>query len=194
MASNSGDSSASALTSLLTGSQLHWLSILFTDSLTTDWLLNLSRLLHLSMECVENTVSNSFSIVACELIALETCLFCGCYLVMGLHAALLPPWGLCLWFLWSILPSFPGAQFSWRLLSNHSSSSLLKAARFERFPHKLSVGPSSLPLFFFQSVWAKLSKVAGASTSLALTLYAVSSFVWEGADPSTMSSHAFSTV
>jgi hypothetical protein len=36
-ASNSGDSSAFALISLSTGSQLHQLSLLFTDSLTTLW-------------------------------------------------------------------------------------------------------------------------------------------------------------
>jgi hypothetical protein len=35
-ASDNGDSSASALTSLLAGSQLHRLNLLFTDSLTTD--------------------------------------------------------------------------------------------------------------------------------------------------------------
>jgi hypothetical protein len=40
---NSGDSSASALTSLPAGSQLHQLSFLFTDSLTTDLQLNLSH-------------------------------------------------------------------------------------------------------------------------------------------------------
>jgi hypothetical protein len=35
-ASKSRDSSASALTSLSSGSQLHWLCLLLSDSLTTD--------------------------------------------------------------------------------------------------------------------------------------------------------------
>jgi hypothetical protein len=43
-ASNSGGSSASALTSLPAGCQLHRLSLLFTDSLTTDSQLTLLKL------------------------------------------------------------------------------------------------------------------------------------------------------
>jgi uncharacterized membrane protein YgdD (TMEM256/DUF423 family) len=41
------------------------------------------------MDRSENTVSNSSSMVACELIVLGTCLFCGRYLVMGLHTTIL---------------------------------------------------------------------------------------------------------
>jgi hypothetical protein len=58
MASNSGDSSASALTTLPAGSQLHRLSLLFTDSLITlsDLLLQLSSIQHLGTDLVENAV------------------------------------------------------------------------------------------------------------------------------------------
>jgi hypothetical protein len=41
------------------------------------------------MDRVENTVSNSSSIVAREPVAVETCLFRGRYLATGLHAATL---------------------------------------------------------------------------------------------------------
>jgi hypothetical protein len=40
------------------------------------------------MDHVENSVSNSSSIVAHELVAMGTCLFCGCYLVTGLDATI----------------------------------------------------------------------------------------------------------
>jgi hypothetical protein len=55
-ASNSGGFSASTLTSLLTGSQLHRLCLLFTDTLTTELLLQLSSLQHLGTDRTENTI------------------------------------------------------------------------------------------------------------------------------------------
>jgi hypothetical protein len=57
-ASNSGDSSASAITSLPASSQLNRLSLLFTDALTTlsEFVLQLSSLKHLGTDRVGNNV------------------------------------------------------------------------------------------------------------------------------------------
>jgi hypothetical protein len=53
--------------------------------------------------------------------------------------------GLWLQRLCSVSPFFPWLGFSRCLLSNASCCSLLKAARPERFPHRVSVGPSVPP-------------------------------------------------
>jgi hypothetical protein len=81
------------------------------------------------------------------------------------------------------------AWFSWWLLSNCSRCFLLKAAHPEQFPCKVPVSPGLLPSFYFQLVWANLPIVINAPTSPAPTLYAVFSFVSEGANPSTISWH-----
>jgi hypothetical protein len=47
------------------------------------------------MDCIENTASNSSSIVASEPIAVGTCLFYGHYLVTGLQATYYIPWIQC---------------------------------------------------------------------------------------------------
>jgi hypothetical protein len=44
---------------------------------------------HFGMDRIENTFPNSFSVIACELVALGTYLFRYRYVVTGLHATIL---------------------------------------------------------------------------------------------------------
>jgi hypothetical protein len=83
---------------------------------------------------------------------------------------------LCLWHLWSVTPSFPVARLSRWFPSNCSRCSHLKAARPARFPDKVHAGIGGpLSCLFFSNVG----------------VLEVSSFVWEGADSCTESSHSF---
>jgi hypothetical protein len=57
--------------------------------LTYNRLLNLSRLKHIGTDHAENTIIDSFSIVARGLVAVANCLFRRRYLVKGLHSKIL---------------------------------------------------------------------------------------------------------
>jgi hypothetical protein len=86
----------------------------------------------------------------------------------------------------------PVARFSRCLLSNCYRCSLLKADHPEPLPDKVPVSPDLSPPSCLSDRWGKLPRVSGASTFPSLTLCAVSFFVLEGADTSTISIPSFS--
>jgi hypothetical protein len=116
---------------------------------------------------------------------------------MGLHAALLSPKGCSSWiayqhtaissFLRSVLmisvislAFLPCGSVLMEITHQPLYCPLLNAAWPD---HKLSVCPSLLPSSFFQSVWAKLSRVAGAPTSPALNSVCSLFFCFKGGQP-----------
>lgn len=81
------------------------------------------------------------------------------------------------------------AWLSCRLLSNHTRSTLLKAARHKWFPQ----GTSRSNMYLWLVQW-KVLRVVSAPAFMVLNLLVVSSLDLVGTDPSTMSYHIFSAV
>jgi hypothetical protein len=114
-------------------------------------------------------------------------------LAVGPYTTMLPPYRLTA-ISSMLLMSVIGLTFLW--LGFHGGFSPTAPFLRPLTPSCSLIGSQSVQVFHHlpPSAWAELSRVAGVSTSLALTPFAVSSFVSEDTDPSTVSWRSFSAV